>query len=34
MYERLEDIKANPVPFNKNEGYYVSLDDPDAERPF
>ena len=34
MYERLEDIKANPVPFNKNEGFYVSLDDPDAERPF
>ncbi len=34
MYERLEDIKANPVPFNKNEGYYVSLDDPTAERPF
>ena len=34
MYERLEDIKANPVPFNKNEGYYVSLDDPNAERPF
>ena len=34
MYERLEDIVANPVPFNKNEGYYLSLDDPDAERPF
>ena len=34
MYEELESIKANPVPFNKNEGYYLSLDDPEAARPF
>ncbi len=34
MYERLEDIKANPVPFNKNEEYFVSLDDPNGVKPF
>ena len=33
MYEELENIKENPVQVG-TQSFYVSLDDPTAERPF